>query len=52
MYVYPNVGKVKSVRGNFHEYLFMDLDYIKKGEVIIDMWKYMKDMIDEFTISI
>ena len=52
MYRDPNIGKVKSVRGKFHEYLFMNLYYTKKGEVKIDMWKYVKNMIDEFKINI
>ena len=52
MYRDPNIGKVKSVRGKFHEYLFMNLYYTTKGEVKIDMWKYVKNMIDEFKINI
>ena len=30
----------------------MTLDYTTKGEVKTDMWKYVKTMIDEFTINI
>ena len=33
MYGYPDIGKVKSVIGKSHEYLFMTLDYTTKGEV-------------------
>ena len=52
MYGDPNIGKVKSVRGKFHEYLFMILYYTTKVEVKIDMQKYVENMIDEFTINI
>ena len=38
----PKIGKVKSVEEKFHEYLPMTLDYTKKGEVNIDMRKYVK----------
>ena len=46
MYVYPNIGKVKSVRGKVYENISMTLDYTIKGEVKIDMRKYVKNMID------
>ena len=52
MYGDPNIGKVKSVRGKFHEYLSMSLYYTTKVEVKIDMQKYVENMIDEFTINI
>ena len=52
MYIYPRVGKVKLVRGKFHEYFSVPLDYTTKGEVKIDMRKYVKNMIDEFPINI
>ena len=52
MYGYPNIGKVKSVRGKFHEYFSMNLDYTTKVEVKIGMRKYVENMIDEFTINI
>ena len=42
MYGDPNIGKVLSVRGKVREYLFMTLDYTTKGEVKIDMSKYVK----------
>ena len=37
MYVDPNIGNVKSVRGKVHEYFSKTLDYTTKGEVNIDM---------------
>ena len=42
MYVDSNIGKVKSLIGKVHEYLYIPLDYTKKGEVKIDMRKYVK----------
>ena len=47
-----NIGKVKSVIGQFHEYLSIALYYTTKGEENIDMQKYVKNMIDEFPIKI
>ena len=52
MYEDTKSVNVKSVRGKVHEYLSMALDYIAKGEVKIDMRKYVKKMIDEFTVHI
>ena len=42
MYGDPNIGNFKSVRGKFHEYFSMALDYTTKGGVEIDMLKYVK----------
>ena len=52
MYGYPKIGNVKSVRGKFHNYLSMTLDYTIKGEVNIDIREYVKNMIDEFPINV
>ena len=52
MYGDPNIEKVKSVRGKFHEYMSMTLYYTTKGEVKIDTRKYVKNMIDEFPKNI
>ena len=51
MYVYQNIGNVKSVRGKVHEYLSMTLDYSTRVEVNMDMRKYVKNMIDEFSVK-
>ena len=48
----PNIQKVKLVRGKANEYFSMNLYYTKKGEVKIDIQKYVKNMIDEFMINI
>ena len=42
------IGKVKATRGKVHDYLGMTLDYSSKGELLVDMTKYVKDMIDYF----
>ena len=36
------------MRLKFHEYVPMTLDKNTKGEVKVDIQKYIKDMIDEF----
>ena len=46
MYGDPDIIKVNSVRVKVHEYLSMDLDYNTRGEVNIDMIKYLKTTID------
>ena len=52
MYGYLKIGNVKSVMGKVHEYLFINFDYITKGEVNTDMRKYVKIMIDKFIVKI
>ena len=52
MYWDTNIGKVNSVRGKVHEYFPINLDYTTKVEVKVDMQKYMKNTIDEFTVNI
>eukprot|EP00957_Ditylum_brightwellii_P154161 11731775-Ditylum_brightwellii.AAC.1 len=41
-------GKMKTTRGNVHEYLGMTLDYRKKGKVKVGMVKYTKEIVDTF----
>ena len=48
MYQDSNIGKVKLLRGKFYEYFPMTLYYTTKEEIIFDMRKYVKNMIDEF----
>ena len=36
------------VRGKKHTYLGMDLEYIKPGEVIVSMDRYVTEEIDNF----
>jgi hypothetical protein len=47
---YGEHGKVMIHRGKIHEYLGMQFDYAKPGNVKIGMIKYAEDMLDEFPI--
>ena len=40
--------KLNVVRGHKHDYLGMNLDFSKKGEVDIDMIPYIKKIIEAF----
>ena len=46
MYGDSNIGKIKSVRGKFHESLERTSSYTTKVEVKTDMRKYVKNVID------
>jgi hypothetical protein len=48
---YGEHGKVTSTRGKVHDYLGMQLDYSKKGQLDICMKKYVQSMIEEFPIK-
>ena len=48
IYSNEDIGKMKPVRGKKHDYLGMVLDYSNPGEVIIDMTRYVKQMVEEF----
>ena len=43
-----DINKLKVHEGKVHDYLAMNLDYSIKGQVKIDMKKYVKDMINDF----
>jgi hypothetical protein len=45
-------GKVTSTRGKVHDYLGMELDYRKRGELIINMTKYVDYMINDFPLKL
>ena len=45
---YEDVTKVTVSRGKIHDYLGMELDYSTKGEVKINMQRYVEKMIKEF----
>jgi hypothetical protein len=49
---YGEYGPVTYTRGKVHDYLGMDLDFRQKGKVIVDMTKYMKDMIQDYRIEL
>ena len=44
-------GAVTAKRGRIHDYLGMVLDYSNKGKVIINMKKYVEDLITSFPIK-
>ena len=45
---YRQIGQVKSTRGKVHNYLGIKFDFPTKGKVIIDMTKYMNQMVIDF----
>jgi hypothetical protein len=45
---YGTIGEVKVKRGKFHTYLGMILDYSAPGQVIVDMTRYVEEMIKGF----
>ena len=44
-------GAVTAKRGRVHDYLGMILDYSSKGKVIVNMTKYVEDLINGFPIK-
>ncbi len=51
-YANDEIGKVKAVRGDRHDYLAMILDYSTPGELMVDMANYVKGIIEEFPYTI
>lgn len=47
-YAEDGIGKVKTIRGDTHDYLGMNLHFGKKGVVQIEMIDYIKKMCNEF----
>jgi len=47
-YAADEIGEVKVVRGHWHDYLAMVLDYSVPGVLKVDMTKYLKSMIEDF----
>jgi hypothetical protein len=50
--MYGSHKKVTVTRGKIHEYLGMKLDYSVPGKLIIDMKKYVEEMLNEFKIKL
>jgi hypothetical protein len=48
---YGKHGKVTATCGKVHDYLGMDLDYQKRGEVKINMTKYVDNIINELPVN-
>ena len=44
------IGKVKATRGSKHNYLGINLEFLENGELIVDMKKYIEEMLQEFPI--
>jgi hypothetical protein len=49
---YGNHGKVTATRGKVHNYLGMELDYWKRGELKINMTKYVENMLNNFPVQL
>jgi hypothetical protein len=47
-YASDNIGTIKAVRGQHHDYLAMMLDYSCPGVLKVDMTAYVKAMVEEF----
>ena len=43
------MGQVKAIRDKIHDYLAMNLDFTVAAAVKIDMVKYVKEILDDFT---
>jgi hypothetical protein len=49
---YSNHRKVTATRGKVHNYLGMELDYRKRGELKINMTKYVENMLNNFPVQL
>jgi hypothetical protein len=47
-YASNDIGHVKAICGNHHDYLAMILNFLIPGVLQIDMTPYLKSMIEEF----
>jgi hypothetical protein len=50
--MYGKHGKVTAMRGQVHNYLGMELDYRKRGELKINMTKYVENMLNNFPVKL
>jgi hypothetical protein len=50
--MYGKHGKATATRGQIHDYLGMELDYRKRGELKINMTKYVKNMLNNFPVKL
>jgi hypothetical protein len=50
--MYGKHGKVTATHGRIHNYLGMELDYQKQGELTINMTKYIKNMLNNFPVKL
>jgi hypothetical protein len=49
---YGNRGKDTATHGKVHNYLGMELDYRKRGELKINMTKYVENMLNDFPVQL
>eukprot|EP00978_Attheya_sp_CCMP212_P026894 scaffold89292_cov54-Attheya_sp.AAC.1 len=42
------IGSVKTTRGKRHDYLAMVLEFNKEGKLVLDMWDYVKGMVNDW----
>jgi hypothetical protein len=50
--MYGKHGKVSATLGRVQDYLRMELDYRKQGELKINMMKYVKNMLNNFPVKL
>jgi hypothetical protein len=50
--MYGKHGQVTATHGQIHDYLEMELDYQKQGELKINMTKYVKNMLNNFPVKL
>jgi hypothetical protein len=50
--MYGKHGRVTATRGQVHDYLRMELDYRKQGELKINMTKYVENMLNNFPVKL
>jgi hypothetical protein len=50
--MYGKHGRVTATHGRVHDYLGMALDYCKRGEVKINMTKYVGNMLNNFPVKL
>jgi hypothetical protein len=50
--IYSKHGKVTAAHGQVHDYLGMELDYRKQGELKINMTKYFENMLNGFPVKL
>jgi hypothetical protein len=50
--MYGKHRKATATRGQIHNYLRMELDYQKQGELKINMTKYVENMLNDFPVKL
>jgi len=50
--MYGKHSEVKALRGKTHDYLGMTFNFTEPGKVIVDMTKYVADMLEDFSLKL